>query len=288
MKSVRLLLLVSVALTAGAGAALSAIIPQSPVDFNDAGIAAGAAPKLDFTGYPNQVAIGIKTTRSGMGKTESIKVTPTGVVPKLALNGHEYKLKEFHFHIHSEHTSNGLIYPMEMHMVHEYAGPLPTNQPLNLALGRWILDDGPTEIVGNKYPLKPIFDNLPPVPPLGVEFPNPQVNIANFLIRELLPLPVNGAALYTYMGSLTTGLIEKNAQTISETPVSWINFKEPLHMTRTQIDKYRAHFQNGNWRETQLIVGGHNLKKGTAVPEPSMVWAFVAIGGLLGGRRLRP
>jgi carbonic anhydrase len=36
-----------------------------------------------------------------------------------SLGGHEYQLKNFHFHTPSEHTLNGVGYPLEAHFVHQ-------------------------------------------------------------------------------------------------------------------------------------------------------------------------
>ena len=36
----------------------------------------------------------------------------------LSWKGEKYSLQQFHFHTPSEHTINGIQFPMEMHLVH--------------------------------------------------------------------------------------------------------------------------------------------------------------------------
>lgn len=277
MKSVRLLLLVGFVLTTGAGAALSAHISQSPIDFS--GNMGAANPNLLFGGYAAGFTWEATTTRSAMGKTESIKVTPKGAKPSLKWDGVQYELKDIHFHIHAEHTENGLINAMEMHIVHAKVNAPDTDPKKNLAIGRWIKE-------GNDNKLNPIFDNLPAVPALGA---NPsKKDVPGFAVHSVIPAP-NNRSLYQYEGSLTTGLkeeVEGDGKLVSSTKVHWFMFKDPLLVPRPQIDKFRAHFQNGNWRETQDKIAAHMLKTGASVPEPGAVW-LLAVGAVLAGGRMR-
>jgi carbonic anhydrase len=282
MRTLRWFLLIGL-LVAVFAPARAAIIPQSPIDIKNA-----LAKKLDaltFT-YPN-VNLDVTTTRSAMGTTESIKAKVNNVATvKIGNDDNTYKLKDFHFHIHSEHTLDGLLFPMELHMVHERVANVGgMNVTQYLAVGRWIKEGAENAV------LKTMFDNFPAVPPLNAP-PNPPINpfpIANFMLSGLLPA-ANLQATYRYNGSLTTGLKEIDGQTISETPVSWILFHDPLIMSRDQITKYRNHFPNGNWRETWPHVAGmngHGLMTDLGVPEPGAV-ALLAIAALAGaGARRR-
>jgi carbonic anhydrase len=280
--------LVSLALALGADSALGAHIPQSPVDFT--GVVGGAKPKLLFGGYHAAFAWEATTTRSAKGTTESIKITPKGAAPSLTWDGVQYDLKNIHFHIHSEHTEDGVIFPMEMHIVHAQKDLPDDDAKKNLAIGRWIKEGD-----ADANTLKPIFDNLPPVPPLGVN--PPHVGFQGFAVDKIIP-PQNKRDLYQYEGSLTTELViedkapvmghpDLRGQLVSKTKVNWFVFDEPLFIPRTQMDKFRAHFQNGNWRETQMIINNlHMVKKGAAVPERG-VFGLLASGTALVGAASR-
>jgi carbonic anhydrase len=51
-----------------------------------------------------------------------ILVTPTGDAGKISIGGKTYNLKQFHFHVPSEHHINGAAAPSEMHVVHQLEG----------------------------------------------------------------------------------------------------------------------------------------------------------------------
>jgi carbonic anhydrase len=277
-------LLLITLLAAAAASSLAAVIPpQSPIDIK--GGAVKMLPALTFD-YP-KADVEVTTTRSAMGTTESIKANikvtvppPPQVVATLQVgnDANKYKLKDFHFHIHSEHTLGGLLFPMEMHIVHERE---KDGVKENLAVGRWILEGAENAV------LKVMFDNLPPVPAQGA--PHNPFLINNFMLDGLLP-PAGMRSSWRYNGSLTTGLVEMGGQTVSPTPVSWIVFKEPLIMSRDQITKFRNHFPNGNWRETFPHVpgaAGHDLMTDVGIPEPSTAGLLAVAGLVAAGRRRR-
>jgi carbonic anhydrase len=284
MRKLRWSLLAIGLLVAVVAPARAAMIPQSPIDIKNPVAKKLAALTFD---YPVKVALDVTTTRSAKGTTESIKAKTNNVATvQIGTDDNKYKLKDFHFHIHSEHTLDGLIFSMELHMVHERTvkvGDKDVTQ--SLAVGRWIKEGAENDV------LKVMFNNFPAVPPLGAPL-NPPVNpfpIADFNLNGLLPA-ANKQSSYRYSGSLTTGLKEIEGQTISETPVSWILFHDPLFMSREQITKYRNHFPNGNWRETWPHVAGangHGLMTDVGVPEPSTLGLLAVAALVMGASRKR-
>jgi carbonic anhydrase len=135
----------------------------------------------------------------------------------LTLRGHLYELKQFHFHIPSEHTINGKRYAMELHLVHEDAKD-------NAAVLGVLLEPGN----GNST-IQKIWDNMP----LNA---GPERAIRNVSInaRDLVPTE---NPYFEYLGSLTTPPCAENIQ--------WIVLATPLHISREQIDKFhRAYAMN--------------------------------------------
>ncbi|MBK8921582.1 MAG: DUF3421 domain-containing protein [Saprospirales bacterium] len=128
----------------------------------------------------------------------------------LRLGSDEYKLLQFHFHSHSEHSINGTYFPMEVHLVHknERTGALAVLGVLfragaeNKALAK-LINAGLPKSAGNHG------SNLERHP------------------GELLP---PGGGYFTYRGSLTT-------PPCSEI-VTWFVFDTPVEASREQINRF--------------------------------------------------
>lgn len=173
---------------------------QSPIDI--------AAARHDPTIGP--LGADYKKTRLTLvnnGHTIQVNCEPGS---RLAYGTQRYELLQFHFHSPSEHLIEGRAFGMEAHFVHRGAkggaaviGVLMTEGESNPALAEF------WEYVPAREATVPTSLALNPA--------------------ELLP---QGIHFYAYEGSLTT-------PPCSET-VQWIVMKDPIEVSRAQIDRFRS------------------------------------------------
>ncbi|WP_223645347.1 carbonic anhydrase [Corallococcus sp. EGB] len=145
------------------------------------------------------------------------------------VGANEYKLAQFHFHTPSEHTKDGVEYPLELHLVHTDANGTPA-----LVVGV-LIEQG-----GVNAALLTAFRNLP-----------------RHMGEESLPVgaSINASALlphdktfFQYAGSLTTPPCTQGLQ--------WYVMKEPIQMSDAQIAAFeRLPHLNPNNRPLQPLNG---------------------------------
>jgi len=140
----------------------------------------------------------------------TIQVNREGSDDHLLLNGHKYKLIQGHFHSPSEHTLNGVTFPMELHLVHVDAFDhlavvgIPIRAGKENALFKEVFEHMPTK-AGEHYIPKESGLNLQAILPKELDFLH-------------------------YLGSLTTPPCTENVQ--------WLVMETPLEMSRSQIDGF--------------------------------------------------
>ncbi|MGY4533095.1 carbonic anhydrase [Pseudomonas sp. TE3786] len=132
-------------------------------------------------------------------------------------------LLQFHFHTPSEEHFDGKAYPMDAHLVHRSADGV-----------LWVVAVQFTEGKENQA-LKPIFAYLPGTGKNHV--------VTAFAPSALLP---NDPGYYRFTGSLTTPPCSDG--------VRWQVLKQPLELSREQIDAFRALFPM-NARPVQPLNG---------------------------------
>lgn len=142
------------------------------------------------------------------------------------LSNEIYELKQIHFHEASEHTINGVRYPVEMHMVHVAAN----NKIAVLAV---MVQEGKSS--------EPFIflENYLPVQ-IG------ETKLINSTFDVNLNLPENNE-YYTYSGSLTTPPCTES--------VSWYVFKSPITISLKQVKQLQALMPLNNYRNEQPING---------------------------------
>lgn len=194
---------------------------QSPIDLTGALKAEFDPAALDWSPFDG-------ATVENNGHTIEVKA-PGGNA--LTFDGTAYTLLQFHFHGQSEHTVDGVHFPMEAHFVHQA-------EDGNLAVLGVLLE------VGEANPeIAKVWAAMPP----GVGEAESEETIDP---RGLLPASTSS---YLYSGSLTT-------PPCSEI-VTWIVMAEPVDIGAEQVATFQSLY-NGNFRPVQplnrrlLLLGG--------------------------------
>ncbi|MCL1623729.1 carbonic anhydrase family protein [Moraxella sp. Tifton1] len=138
----------------------------------------------------------------------------------LSINGVNYKLLQFHYHVPSEHTVMNAFYPLEIHFVHQNASG-------NLAVVGVLVDKGAHNADFNK-----ILTNLPTTAAT-------KGMLKNFNIETLMP---KNSATYAYDGSLTTPPCSEQVQ--------WLLKANPISASTAQLNTL-SKLYNGNNRPVQ-------------------------------------
>ncbi|UTR13130.1 carbonic anhydrase [Salipaludibacillus sp. LMS25] len=136
----------------------------------------------------------------------------------LSIDGVDYPLVQFHFHVPSEHQLDGENLAMELHLVHK-------NQEEELAVLGILMEEG---------------DANEEIAKLWAEMPQEETEEAielNDLIdlEALLPSSNEG---FHYDGSLTTPPCSEG--------VKWVVLEEPISVSQEQIDAFAEIFPNNN------------------------------------------
>jgi carbonic anhydrase len=193
---------------------------QSPIDFTTAEPTQLAPIAFDYQACnPNII---------NDGYTIQVNYTAPS---SITVDGNEYQLDQFHFHIPSAHTVNGQHSAMELHLVHRDAQGRLAVVGVFLTVG------------ASNTALEPLWERLPAYE--GGERP---LNII-FNALDLLP---GDRHTYRYSGSLTTPPCSEG--------VLWLMMIYPVEMSQVQVDKFGTIFTNNN-RPTQPLNGRRVLQE---------------------------
>ena len=142
----------------------------------------------------------------------------------ISYKGETYKLFQLHFHEPSEHTINGVRYPIEIHLVHKSE----TNELTVIGiLGK----------EGEESQLFEFFESFLPIKN------GETIEVDQELeLKSLLP---KSKEYYTYSGSLTTPPCSEN--------VNWIVFKEPIILSVEEVLKLKENMPVNNYRNEQPL-----------------------------------
>ena len=141
----------------------------------------------------------------------------------ISLNGHEYDLKQFHFHAPSENLIEGKSYPMEAHLVH-------ADKQGKLAVVALMIEQG-----SENKELKEAWRKMPNTI---------SASALNTLINAASIVPGN-QAYYRFNGSLTTPPCSEG--------VTWLVMKQAIMVSKEQIDKFSHVVHHPNNRPVQAI-----------------------------------
>ncbi|RDU64008.1 carbonic anhydrase [Helicobacter sp. MIT 14-3879] len=148
------------------------------------------------------------TTKDIVNNGHSIQInTNSGNI--ITFNDVPYELNQFHFHTHSENQIDGIIYPLEAHLVHK-------NKDGKLLVVSVLFKEGKD----NKALAKIIKDT-----PKSI---NKTSKFEGFIIDDLLP---KDRGYYEFIGSLTTPPCSED--------VEWIVMKNQVEISKKQIDSFK-------------------------------------------------
>lgn len=185
-----------------------------------------------------------KDTDSIPAKTDlKILYTPTTLISEVENNGHSiqfdfeagdsinyknetYYLKQIHFHEPSEHKVNGIIYPIEMHLVH-------LNKTGKITVIGILGEEG------DESQLFEFFESFLPIETGKTKDIHQNIDLSSLFLED--------KHYYSYSGSLTTPPCSES--------VNWIVFKEPIVLSVEEVIKLRDNMPLNNYRNEQPVNG---------------------------------
>lgn len=181
---------------------------QSPIDIESYAAKEQSGSVLTFNYHPSLV----DEVNNGHTIQANLEEVNTFTVDE-----HIYSLQQFHFHEPSEHHLDGIIFPMEMHLVH-------TDSTGRLAVVGVFIKEGKE----NRY-LSDLWASLP-------EHVEEHVHPRNRC--DLLHLLPEDKPIFHYSGSLTTPPCTEG--------VEWYVIKEPITLSKDQISRFRELYHDNN------------------------------------------
>ncbi|KAK0612625.1 alpha carbonic anhydrase [Bombardia bombarda] len=147
------------------------------------------------------------------------------------------ELVQFHFHTPSEHSVNGMHYPMEVHFVFQASDA-------SVSVVGFFIDFGELDTL-----LEPIVAGLPDIPSHGNTTTTGPLDFSSILDHFC------SNSIYQYSGSLTTPPCSEG--------VSWIISSEPIRIDVPSYDAFRQ-LLGFNARYIQNAIGEINLLENIA------------------------
>jgi carbonic anhydrase len=180
--------------------------------------------------------------------------------PKIIYGRDTYTLQEFHFHAPAEHLIDGQLAAMEIHFVFKKDGEKGCSPNTVLVIGARIIDGDENGELG-----KILSDKLP----LPTNASAPYIEVKNFDISKVIG---NLDNTYRYSGSLTApsdfsacgnppgNPNDQLASGYMPEIVSWVLLRDPIQMSKEQINIFDKLFPDGDARGPQAIKQQRVLK----------------------------
>jgi carbonic anhydrase len=194
---------------------------QSPVDLTAADVETGGPP-LEFVNYDMEIPL--ELLNNGHTLQVDYNGTLAATDPHIIYDGKTWYLAQFHGHVSSEHTVNGLSSPMELHFVHKATDG-------SLAVVGLLLDQG---------------DSNPAVASMLEYDPGTDMELSCDVDLSLNIVPTTSSFLH-YSGSLTTPDCAEG--------VSWFVLDQHGSVATEQADIWQATFGGSTNRSTQPLNG---------------------------------
>ncbi|MDT3427023.1 carbonic anhydrase [Paenibacillus forsythiae] len=192
---------------------------QSPIDIE--------APDVKKDSHLSPVEVDYSPSEvSLVNNGHTIQVNVSGENNHIVLEGKSYTLKQFHFHLPSEHEVGGKHNEMELHFVHKTADG-------EIAVLGILINGGAENAELNK-----LWSQLP-----REESEEAVAIDGKFDLKALLPGDLHS---YRYHGSLTTPPCTEGVQ--------WIVLQQPVEWSEAQIGAFRTLFPHDN-RPVQPLEG---------------------------------
>ncbi len=193
---------------------------QSPIDI------VGAVADASLSGLDTDYASSsINLVNNGHSIQQNYDMGST-----LTLNGEAFDLLQVHFHTGSEHTVNGIRFPMEAHLVHK------SSTSGNLAVVGILFEEGAENTFLAKF-----IDDVPE---------EENKNFFSSTLVDISTLLPSDPGYFTYAGSLTT-------PPCSEI-VTWFVMQTAVEASSAQISKIHG-IVHDNYRPVQPL-NGRDLK----------------------------
>ncbi|KGL63184.1 carbonic anhydrase [Polaribacter sp. Hel1_85] len=141
-------------------------------------------------------------------------------------HGDTYHLMQIHFHESSEHTINGIRYPLEIHLVHKNK----TNEYTVMGI---------LAQEGEESQLFEFFESFLPIAENKTKEIHQSLDLATLF-------PQN-TDFYSYGGSLTTPPCTES--------VNWVIFKNPIIVSVEEVLKLKNNMPKNNYRNEQPLNG---------------------------------
>ena len=184
---------------------------QSPV--NISGTVRRGGPSLQFRYPDNELVV------ENTGHTIEVSI-PADNGNTLSIGNSVYRLVQYHFHAPSEHTLNGKVYDLEVHLVHQNAAGQIAVVGVFMNIG-----SHPSELVDE------VFHNAPEV--AGEETDTGLESNAKDLLPGFTSGRGNGTFVvtrfYSYSGSLTTPPCSEG--------VRWFVLADPVNVTGFSVSQ---------------------------------------------------
>ncbi|MBR9923180.1 MAG: carbonic anhydrase family protein [Bacteroidetes bacterium] len=181
---------------------------QSPIDIESYVVDTDSGKSLKFYYHPSPVDL--------VNNGHTVQAVPEEE-NYVEVEGYPYRLQQIHFHEPAEHRVDGIIYPMEMHMVHsDSAG--------NITVVGIFIKEGP-----ENTDLQALWESLPEHP-AEHKHPNERCDIVHLL-------PEDGAVFH-YTGSLTTPPCSEG--------VEWFVMEKPIRLSKSQIERFKKLYHGNN------------------------------------------
>ncbi len=207
---------------------------QSPINIDAEAVDAALAQlKAEKRGAKKVGGISVDYDKSAtvevFNNTHTVQVDIPAGAGSFTIGENTYDLLQFHFHAPSEHAVDGVLHPLEMHLVH-------ANADGELAVLGIFMEEGRANKV-----LAPIWADLPDVDDTR------RIEVDDFRLSKLAPKKPTAVS---YMGSLTTPPCSES--------VSWFVLDQDQQMSEEQIDDFEEifsgeEFPEGNRRPVQPL-----------------------------------
>ena len=154
----------------------------------------------------------------------TVEFQPLGTY-SMNIDGNQFVLKQFHFHRPSENLIHGKSFPVEAHFVH-------VDSQGNLAVLAVMIEQGKNNA---------LMEQLVSFLPKQKDQKN-QVLLENASLQSFFP---KDASYYRFDGSLTTPPCSEG--------VAWFVLKQPMNMSKAQIQAISAAIGHDNHRPVQAV-----------------------------------